>query len=126
MRLLWVLVLTMSGLTGIARAETITVSAAVSMKDALEDVARAYEKQSGDKVELNFGSSGQLMTQVQRGAPVDVFVSAADEQMDRLERDKLVDPQTRVVVAGNRLVLVVPGDLSGARVSFAGLSDPRF
>ena len=118
--------LALSGLAGLARAGTITVSAAISMKDALEDVARAYESQSGDKVEMNFGSSGQLMTQVQRGAPVDVFISAAEEQMEQLERGELVNPQTRVVVAGNRLVLVVPNELARAPVSFEGLSDPRF
>jgi molybdate transport system substrate-binding protein len=108
------------------RAETITVSAAISMKEAVEDLARAYEKDAPDKVELNFGSSGQLMTQVARGAPVDVFISAADEQMDQLERDGLVDPQTRLVVAGNRLVLIVPGHPTGAGVSFPSLSDQRF
>ena len=113
-------------LPGIAGAESVTVSAAISMKDALEEVARAYEKQSGDEVELNFGSSGQLMTQIARGAPVDVFVSAADEQMDQLERDRLIDPPTRLAVAGNRLVLVVPADSTGAPVSFEALSEKRF
>ena len=111
---------------GAARGDAITVSAAISMKDALEEVARTYEKRTGDDVQLNFGSSGQLMTQIARGAPVDVFISAAEEQMDQLARDRQIDPQTRVDVAGNRLVLIVPGDLTGARMSFEGLSDKRF
>jgi molybdate transport system substrate-binding protein len=121
-----VLILLLTSLLLVARGDAITVSAAISMKDALEEVAQAYEKRTGDDVELNFGSSGQLMTQIARGAPVDVFISAAEEQMDQLARDKQIDPRTRVDVARNRLVLIVPGDVTGARMSFEGLSDQRF
>jgi molybdate transport system substrate-binding protein len=109
-----------------ARADTITVSAAISLNDALSEATRAYEKETGEKIELNSGSSGQLMTQVRRGAPVDVFISAADEQMDQLEAEKLIDAPTRFVLASNRLVLIVPGDLAGAQMSFEALADKRF
>ena len=126
MKLICALLLTLSCPAAAARAESITIAAAVSMKEALEEVAAAYEKRTGDDVELNFGSSGQLMTQIARGAPVDVFVPAADEQMDQLARDGLIDPQTRVAIAGNRLVLIVPGDLAAAPMSFEGLADKRF
>ena len=98
MRFLSAFVCLLACLSGSARGESLTVSAAVSMKDALEEVALAYGKRSGAEVKLNFGSSGQIMTQIARGAPVDVFVSAADEQMDQLEREKLIDPRSRVAV----------------------------
>jgi len=126
MKFMTVLVLLLTSLLQLARGDSITVSTAISMKDALEEVARSYEARSGDDVQLNFGSSGQLMTQIARGAPVDVFISAAEEQMDQLARDKQIDPQTRVDVAGNRLVLIVPGDPTGAPTSFEGLADKRF
>ena len=129
MRFLSAFVCLLACLSGSARGESLTVSAAVSMKDALEEVALAYGKRSGAEVKLNFGSSGQIMTQIARGAPVDVFVSAADEQMDQLEREKLIDPRSRVAVAGNRLVLVVPRDLpggfAGAPTSFEALAEKR-
>jgi molybdate transport system substrate-binding protein len=126
MRFLSALVCLFACLPGSARGGSLTVSAAVSMKDALAEVALAYGKQSGAEVKLNFGSSGQIMTQIARGAPVDVFVSAGDEQMDQLEREKLIDPRSRVAVAGNRLVLVVPGDFGGAPISFEALAEKRF
>jgi molybdate transport system substrate-binding protein len=126
MKLIRVLVLLLASPFPLARGDSITVSAAISMKDALEEVARAYEARSGDDVQLNFGSSGQLMTQIARGAPVDVFISAAEEQMDQLARDQQIDPQTRVDVAGNRLVLIVPGDPTGTPTSFERLADHRF
>jgi molybdate transport system substrate-binding protein len=91
---------------GLARAEGVTVSAAVSMREALQQVARAYEEQTGERVKLNFGSSGQLMTQVRRGGPVDVFISAAAKQMDELEQAGLIHVPSRVTVAGNDLVLI--------------------
>ncbi len=123
-RLVWLIAVVLS-LTHFARAETVTVSAAISMKEALEDVAGAYERETGDKLELSLGSSGQLMAQVERGAPVDVFVSAADEQMDRLSSAKLIADETRAVVAGNRLVLVAPADSAYAPASFRDLGDRR-
>ena len=61
-----------------ARAgETIRVAAAISLKEAITDVAAAYEKHTGDKVELSFGSSGQILAQIKGGAPIDAFISAS-------------------------------------------------
>jgi molybdate transport system substrate-binding protein len=93
-----------------AFAETITVAAAISLKDALTKVADQYKIDSGDSVEFAFGSSGQLAGQIQNGAPVDVFISAANKQVDQLEHAGIVDPAWRKLVAGNSLVLVVPSD----------------
>ena len=112
-------------LAGWRQAQPITVSAAISLKDALQEVAHLYELQSGEVVKLNFGSSGQLMTQIRRGAPVDVFISAAANQVDELSRDGVVDVRARTVVATNRLVLVVRRDQTQAPRSFQELSDER-
>jgi molybdate transport system substrate-binding protein len=108
----------------VAPAASVTVSAAVSLKEALSQAADAYAAQSGDKVELNFGATGRLLAQIREGAPVDVFVAASDDQMNQAETHDLVDRATRTAVAGNRLVLIVPRDAKGRIDSFEGLSDP--
>ena len=63
---------------GAARAagQTVTVSAAISLKEALADIVSAYGKSSGDTVEINVGASGTLAGQIRAGAPVDLFISA--------------------------------------------------
>jgi molybdate transport system substrate-binding protein len=114
-----------------ASAGTIRVAAAISMKDALADVARDFQAATGDTVVFALGSSGQLMSQIRNGADVDVFISAAARQMDELQADGLIDPNTRRDVASNQLVLVVPADApvgpaGGDRpVSFAELPGVR-
>ena len=105
-----------------ARAETVTVSAAISLKESMEQIGRAYEATTGDVVRFNFDASGRLAQQVRQGAPVDAFVSAADREVDALAKDKLVDVGTRRTVAGNALVLVVPADGKGGPTSLADLA----
>jgi molybdate transport system substrate-binding protein len=107
-----------------ASPEELRVGAAASLQDALREIAAAYEKQSGTKVLLHFGSSGQIMSQVRNGAPVDVFISAADRQVDELEKDGLVVRDSRRVIAGNKLVLVVPPDARDAPKDFNSLASP--
>jgi molybdate transport system substrate-binding protein len=91
-----------------APAAEILVSAAASLTDVLEEIAAAYETISGDSVVFNFGSSGALARQIEKGAPVDLFISADEARMDALEAKGLVDPGTRVSVLSNALVIVVP------------------
>jgi molybdate transport system substrate-binding protein len=112
--------------SAIVRAEEINVSAAISLKETLTEIGRAYESETHDHVAFNFGSSGQLATQVRNGAPVDVFISAADKQVDDLVRDGAVDAKTRVVIAGNELVLIVARDAGdGALKRFEDLTDAK-
>jgi molybdate transport system substrate-binding protein len=89
---------------------TINVAAAISLKPALEEIAKAYETATDQRVELAFGSSGQLMTQIKAGAPIDLFIAAAEKQVDELIDAKLADRSSRRVVAGNTLVLIAPRD----------------
>ena len=102
-----------------------TISAAISLKDAFTDAARAYEKEIGRHVQLNFGGSGQLLAQIRDGAPVDVFIAASDSQMDQAEQMKLTDPATRRVVATNSLVLIVPADSKLSVDGFRALASPQ-
>jgi len=87
----------------------ITVAAAISMKDALEALEKRFaERGEGPKIVLTLGASGILQKQIEEGAPVDVFLSAAPAQMNALEQKELLLAGTRRNIAGNRLVLVVP------------------
>lgn len=104
-------------------AETVRVAAAISMKEAVTDIAKAYEAETGDKVTLTFGSSGQLAAQLKAGAPIDVFISAATAQLDDLDKAGLVDAATRRDVAGNSIVLIVPADGKVPLADFAALAD---
>ncbi|HEY7090641.1 MAG TPA: molybdate ABC transporter substrate-binding protein [Tepidisphaeraceae bacterium] len=107
-----------------AAADTIRVSAAISLKDALEEVAKAYQAETGEKVTFNFGSSGQLAAQIASGADVDVFISAAQKQVDDLNKQGLLSGETRKVIAGNVLVLIVPADAKDPPSSFEALAGP--
>jgi molybdate transport system substrate-binding protein len=92
-------------------AADLTVSAAASLTNAFTEIAKNYEKANpGTRVLLNFGSSGSLLQQISRGAPVDVFASADLETMDRAEKQNLLVRDTRSNFVANQLVLVVPSD----------------
>jgi molybdate transport system substrate-binding protein len=99
--------------TGAARATELTVSAAVSLKPALEELAKSYQTETKDKLTFNFGASGALQQQIENGAPVDVFLSAASKQMDALAAKALLLEGTRRELLRNELVLVVPNGAKG-------------
>ena len=117
---LWAVML---GLAGTASAGTIRVSAAISLKEAVVDIAKSYQADGGDEVVFTFGSSGQLATQIKNGAEVDAFISAAMKQVEDLAKDKLVDKAAFTVAARNSLVLVVPAGAANSPVSFESLGD---
>ncbi len=88
---------------------TITVSAAISLKGSLQTVGLEYEKtHPGQRVVCNFAASGTLQHQIEQGAPVDIFISAGERQMDALEREKLLVPGTRRDLLSNQMALIVP------------------
>ncbi len=103
-----------------AHAVDLTVSAAVSLRDAFVDIGREFERANPQqKVLFNFGASGQLLQQISRGAPVDVFAAADQDTMDRADQQNLIDRRTRVSFTRNRLVLAVPAD--GGAATATGL-----
>jgi molybdate transport system substrate-binding protein len=111
--------------TGIVSAEArpeITVSAAISLKNAFEGLARVYEARGGARVFFNFGASGDLAGQIEGGAPADVFASAAQKDMDALDAKGLLLRDTRADFAANGIVLIVPAGSKTVPASFEGLS----
>ena len=95
--------------TSAARAGEITVFAAASLKDALDDIAATYQAQTGDTVRVSLAGSSTLARQIEQGAPADIFISAHPGWMDRLEQAGLIAPDSRVDLLGNALVLIAPG-----------------
>ena len=90
-------------------AATITVSAAASLKDVMTEIKKAYEIENKvDKLIFNFGGSGSLQQQIENGAPVDIFISAAEKQIDELDKKNLIIKTSKVNLLKNEVVLVTP------------------
>lgn len=90
-------------------AEDITVFAAASLRNAMDQISAAYTQDSGDKVTMSYASSATLARQIGQGAPADLYLSASIDWMDDLEGQALVRPETRVDLLGNSLVVIAPG-----------------
>ena len=122
------------------QSSAITVSAASSLKDALDKLGPIFQAQqhrknggNGTAVTFNYGGSGTLARQIEQGAPVDVFFSAAEKQMDELAAQGLIVADTRRDLVANALVLIAPAqatpvvhsfqDLTGAAVKTIALGE---
>ncbi len=92
-----------------ARAD-VTVFAAASLKNALDEVGQSWSAQSRAKVLLSYAASSALARQIEKGSPADLFISADLEWMDYLAQRKLVTETTRVNLLRNELVLIAPKD----------------
>ena len=90
--------------------EQITVFAAASLKNALDDVNAAFTKATGIKVVASYEASSALAKQIEQAAPADVFISADLRWMDYVAERKLINPDTRANLLGNKLVLIAPAD----------------
>jgi len=108
-------------------ADTVTVSAAVSLRDVLNEVW-------GPDVILNAAGSGTLLRQILQGAPVDLFISASPDELDQLEKAGLLVPGSRTTVATNRLVTILAPsgrhpdqfrDLTGPEIARVAIGNPR-
>jgi molybdate transport system substrate-binding protein len=92
-------------------AQEVTLSVAISLKDAVDELGRGFTAaHPGVTLRYNFGASGDLQKQIEAGAPVDVFLSAAQRQMDELEKQNLIVTATRRAFARNVLTVVKPAD----------------
>jgi molybdate transport system substrate-binding protein len=94
--------------------QPITVFAAASLTDALNEVNAAYTKAKGAEVRASFAASSALARQIEAGARADVFFSADVEWIEYLQQRQLLEPATRKNVLGNRLVLIAPLDSKAA------------
>ena len=107
------------------RQAHLTVSAAISMKDSLDEVQRDFTAANPSIiVACNYGASGTLQQQIEQGAPVDVYLSASPKQMDALEKKGLLLEGTRKNLLGNEVVLIVPKDSRSHVSSFQDLARP--
>ena len=102
-----------------AEEKTITVFAAASMKNALDEVDSLFTKQSGIKVVASYAASSSLMKQIEQGAPADVFLSADIDWMDYGIKHNLIKNDTRKDLLGNRLVLIAAKNSKIGNVSIA-------
>ena len=104
-----------------AHAQDVTLSVAVSLKGVTEELGRSFmAAHPGVTLRYNFGASGDLQKQIEAGAPIDVFLSAAQRQMDALERQNLIVSATRRAFARNVLTVIKP---AGSRVDIAKPAD---
>ena len=102
------------------------VSAAASLTNVMQDIAKEYEQQHPDvKVEFNFGSSGALQQAIENGGQSDLFVSAAQKQMNALEKAGLLADGTRQDLLINDVVLIVPKDSKKDIKSFEDLNTDK-
>jgi molybdate transport system substrate-binding protein len=140
-----VLIFLLSGCSAVSSSKTteatpkstkiLTVSAAISLKEAFGDIKQLYQKENPEiNLVYNFGSAGSLQQQIEQGAPVDVFMPAAEKQLNALDKKGLIFNETRKKLLRNRLVLVTPKanttvsdfqDLTQADVRKVALGEPR-
>lgn len=108
-----------------AAAQQITISAAASLTDAFKELGPRFEaSRPGATVRFNFAASGVLLQQISQGAPVDVFVSADQETMNRAADQKLIDIATRKNFAANSVVLIEPAKDGAGVKSLQDLAGP--
>ena len=120
-RLLFALALL--ALASAVRAGEVTVFAATSLSDAMNELAALQQKNTGDTVRINLGASSTLAVQLKAGAPADVFFSADEASMDKVA--DLIDPASRRSVLSNTLVIVVPADSTLKITAAADLGQPE-
>ncbi|MEZ3497946.1 molybdate ABC transporter substrate-binding protein [Pantoea sp. KPR_PJ] len=111
-------------LTGQAvAAEKVTVFAAASLTNALQEIAVRYKKETNVEVVSSFASSSTLARQIEQGAPADLFISADQQWMDDAMAKKSIEVATRVTLLGNELVLVAPRSDSAKPVALNAQTD---
>jgi molybdate transport system substrate-binding protein len=94
----------------LAQDNSLTVFAAASMKNALDDIDAAYTAKTRVKIVASYAASSALAKQIEQGAPADIFVSADTDWMDYAISKKTIKEPTRVNLLGNSIVLIAPKD----------------
>src|ERR1700716_693331 len=94
----------------LAQDNSLTVFAAASMKNALDDIDASYTAKTGVKIVASYAASSALAKQIEQGAPADIFVSADTDWMNYATARKAINAPTRVNLLGNRIVLIAPKD----------------
>lgn len=108
-----------------AQAGELIVSAAASLSNVLQELGSEFAKANpGEKLIFNFGASGSLLQQMKNGAPVDIFASASQKDMDKAAEMGLLAPESRRNFTANRLVLAAPVGGNPKLKGLADLNDP--
>jgi molybdate transport system substrate-binding protein len=110
-----------------AQKQEVRVAAAADLKFAMSDLAQQYERQTGNTLDATYGSSGNFFSQLQNGAPFDVFFSADIDYPQKLEAAGLAEPGTLYEYAVGRIVIWMPPDATAdvAKLGWAALLDSR-
>src|SRR5215471_10783883 len=93
-----------------AESGNVIVFAAASLKNALDDINAAWQKETGKKAAISYGASSALAKQIEAAAPADIFVSADTAWMDDVAKKGMIKPETRKDLLGNDIVLIAPKD----------------
>jgi molybdate transport system substrate-binding protein len=116
----------LAGCSSEKREVKLTVSAAASLTDAMEELVEAFEsEESNIAISLNLASSGALQQQISQGAPVDIFLSAAEEPFDYLNKQGLLDKSHQELLLRNQLVLIKRKDSFSQFREFKDLLDEQ-
>ena len=109
----------------LCQAQQLTVAAASDLQFAMQDIASRFEKETGNKVTVTYGSSGNFAQQIQNGAPFDLFFSANIDYPKQLESANLVEPGSMYQYARGKVVMWAPtGSKIDVRKGLGALSDP--
>ena len=108
-----------------AGESSVTAFAAASLADMMEELAKTFREADGVKVRYGLGGSQMLAQQIIRGAPADVFISADELAMERVDSKGLLEPGTRVDLLTNELVLIVPSDDGSSIETLEQLGEPN-
>src|SRR4051812_23511093 len=100
----------MCGAPALAQDKGLTVFAAASMKNALDDIDAAYTAKTGVRITVSYAASSTLAKQIEQGAPADAFISADTDWMDYAVSKETISAPTRVNLIGNGIVLIAPKD----------------
>jgi molybdate transport system substrate-binding protein len=103
---------TAGALPAVAQGKDVVIFAAASLKNALDDIAGQWQRETGKKVVVSYAASNTLIKQIEQGAPADIFISADLDWMDYGQQKDLIKPDSRSNLLGNRLVLIAPKDSS--------------
>ena len=119
---LWLTACATSGDTeATEQPKELTISAAASLTDAMDELKEIYEAENNVELTFNFAGSGKLAQQIQQGAPVDVFISANENWLDTLLEEGLIDTDSTTEVTGNKLVLIAENDATLKYDSFSDI-----
>src|SRR5437773_3588393 len=115
----------LSAIAAMSAAQNLTIAAASDLQAVLPQVVSQFEKQTGRTVRVTFGSSGNFFTQIQNGAPFDLFFSADIDYPKKLEAASLAEPGTLYEYATGKIVLwAATGGKIDLRLGLQALLDP--